>query len=117
MSPHVRIPANDAVAWNGTRYGLLPTLREDAGRWEAQGEAAIPVLLETLDDPDRFVTAHVLLTRISAIVHETFPTWNGLEVEIAADGSVRIDPAGRPALAERWNRWYRSDPRPDRLPG
>jgi|KBSMisStandDraft_5_1062788.scaffolds.fasta_scaffold2285425_1 hypothetical protein len=107
---------NDAVRWSGTRFGLLPTLSQEAEAIVSEGEAVVPTLLNALADADRFVSAHVLLTKISGVEYETFPSWNGLEVDIAADGTVTIDSEQRFELARRWERWFHADPRPKKLP-
>ena len=67
-------------------------------------------------DLDRFVVAHVLLTRLSRVSHETFPGWNGLAVELAVDGTSRVDPVQREALARRWRAWLETDPHASELP-
>ena len=90
------LPTNDAIEWTGQRYGLKPYLDQPAGLETASADevaALAPTLIEALGDPDRFVVAHVLLTRLSRVSHETFPGWNGLAVELAVDGSSRVDPA------------------------
>lgn len=101
--------AGGAVAWDGTDLGLVPRLpAEEEGLAVDLDEGDVPVLVDALDSAETFVTAHVLLTRLAGGPSETFPTWNGLAVEIAADGSTHVDPDQRPAIAERWRRW-RSD--------
>lgn len=65
-------------------------------------------LREALTSAAHFVTAHYLLTRLAGAVYETFPTWNGLEVKLAADGATAIDPEQRFALSERWKQWHES---------
>jgi hypothetical protein len=107
--------SNDDVQWSGTGIGLVPTLSDPAVRILDQGEAAIPGLLDALGDDARFALAHVLLTNLSGMPYETVP-WNGLEVDIEPDGTVRVDPAQRPALERRWRRWTESRPRPRELP-
>lgn len=105
------------IEWEGTSFGLMPVVVEGAlGEPRELDEPEIQALLDALSDPGAFVNAHVLLTHATAIEHETFPAWNGLAVDIAADGSVTIDPEQRHALAARWSRWFRSDPRPATLP-
>lgn len=100
-----RLLASGEVGWHGTDLGLMPRLSADDERVAQElDQGDIPALLEALERQETFVLAHVLLTRLTHAEHETFPTWNGLAVDIAADGSVRIDPAQRPALAERWRR-------------
>ncbi|GEL98045.1 hypothetical protein [Cellulomonas terrae] len=98
--------AGGAVDWDGTDLGLLPRLpAEEEGRAVDVDQGDVPALLDALDSTETFVTAHVLLTRLAGGPNETFPTWNGLAVEIRADGSTHVDPAQRPAVAERWRRW------------
>jgi len=73
-------------------------------------------IIEALSDKDLFVSAHVLLTQISGLEHQVFPKWNGLELDIAADGTVTVDSEQRFDLARRWERWFHSEPRPKTLP-
>jgi hypothetical protein len=107
------VPANDAVHWEGTRFGLLPRLAE-----AATGSGLLPAadLLAALGNADRYVAAHVLLTLQTGVRYATFPDWNGLQVEILPDGRAQIDPGQRDLLARRWERYFRSEPRPDVLP-
>jgi hypothetical protein len=108
--------SNDDVRWAGTLFGLSPRLTGEAAALLEMGEGALPALIEALSDPRRYVGAHVALTGLSGVEHESFPTWNGLAVVLAADGSLSIDPAQRPVLIERWRRWYQTRPHPDTLP-
>jgi hypothetical protein len=113
------LPTNDTIEWTGQRYGLKPYLEQPAGPETASADevaALAPPLIEALGDPDRFVVAHVLLTRLSRVSHETFPGWNGLAVELAVDGSSRVDPAQRETLARRWREWLATEPHPSQLP-
>ena len=110
------IPNNNSVRWDGTRFGILPILSDDAEKIMNTGKAAVPALLHALDNPHLFVTAHVLLTKISALQYETFPSWNGLSVDIEADGSVNIPSDQRFVLESRWRKWYQASPRPQKLP-
>ena len=116
MSMLQQIPTNDAVQWHGTRYGLHPALSDEAEAVRMQGDAIIPALIVALGDPDRYVTAHVLLTRLAGVQYDTFPAWNGLDVELRADGKVIIDPDQAPVLAARWRVFDAMDPKPDMLP-
>jgi hypothetical protein len=116
MATQFQLPGNDAVRWSGTRFGLIPTLPEESEAIAAKGQSAVPALLDALTDPVRFVTAHVLLTRVTGIQHETFPRWNGLEVDLQPSGAVIIDPDQRLELARRWASYFRMAPRPDTLP-
>lgn len=101
-----RVLAGGAVVWEGTDLGLLPVLTaEDEAAAAELDDGDVPALLHALDDADTFVKAHVLLTRVTGVLSETSPTWNGLAVDIAADGSAHVDPAQRSVVAERWRRW------------
>lgn len=106
MSSHETIPTNDAVRWNGTRYGLTPTLSDHAEQLVKGGEISTPQLMDALADPSRFVTAHVILTRIAGAPYDAFPAWNGLEVILEANGAVRIDPEQRHKLVQQWKPWF-----------
>ncbi|MGV8966276.1 MAG: hypothetical protein ACOH2F_08350 [Cellulomonas sp.] len=101
-----RLLATGDVRWDGSDLGLLPHLpAEDERLVLTLDEDDIPALVDALDRPQTFVKAHVLLTRLTEVERETFPTWNGLAVDIAADGSILVDPSQRPAIVERWQRW------------
>lgn len=105
--------SNAGVRWDGTYFGLVPTIESDAARQLlASGALAIPQLVDALEDESRFVAAHVLLTMLSGVEHQTAP-WNGLDVDLSADGEVRIDPRQRFELARRWRAWegVRAHPR------
>jgi hypothetical protein len=109
--------SNSNVQWDGNRFGLMPTLSgAAANQLLDMGPAALPALLEALSDPDKFVSAHVVLTKLSGVEYQSFPAWNGLEVILSADGTVSIDPAQQPVLIERWRRWYQTEPHPAVLP-
>jgi hypothetical protein len=117
MSQLVEEITNTDVKWNGNYVGLSPILTNDAAKRLIElGEQAIPSVLVALSDPDKFVTAHVILTQVSKVEYQAFPAWNGLVVDVAADGSVNIDPDQRLDLVRRWERWYQTKPRPKALP-
>jgi hypothetical protein len=68
---------------------------------------AEPYLLRALDDPERWVAAHVLLTRRwgrknPGYSFQTEIEWNGLDVNIFADNSVHIEEGQRPAIRQYW---------------
>jgi hypothetical protein len=114
--PAPNVPSNQAVLWDGTRFGLLPRLSEETLLLDSYRHRAVSELLEALADVDRFVAAHVLLTKLAGIEYEMSPTWNGLKVDLRADESVLIDPAQRLDLARRWKQCHEAVPRSPRLP-
>jgi hypothetical protein len=93
--------SNEDVTWTATFDGYAPVLSQRALCATAQS-APMSALLELLDDPRTFVIAHVLLTARSAEPYATFPEWNGLQIRVAADGQVTIDPDQRARIAARW---------------
>jgi hypothetical protein len=112
-----RFPAGGKVEWEANENGYRPFL--SAGDEQAAaslGPDDVPQLIDALTDEDDFVKAHVLLTRLSGVEYESFPTWNGLALTMDAEGAVSIDPAQRERLAYRWQRWWAADPRPPSLP-
>ena len=108
--------SNADIRWDGTLVGLVPTIVSDAGRQLLDiGNDAIPQLLSVLEDESKFVAAHVLLTLLSDIEYHTEP-WNGLAIELSADGKAHIDVRQRFELARRWRAWQQTTPRPRSLP-
>ncbi len=109
--------SNADIQWDADFVGLSPTLKGNtAKRLMELGDQAISDLVEVLSDPGKFVTAHVILTQLSRVDYQTCPAWNGLVVDIAADGSTNIDPDQRLNLARRWELWYHTKPHSNTLP-
>ena len=117
MNRDLKDLSNRDVEWHGTAEGLSPDLATERAKRlaGADAEAVTPGLIAALSEEDRFVAAHVVLTSVSRVEYSAFPTWNGLRVDIRADGSVVIDPGQRHELARRWQRWHRTTPRPATL--
>jgi len=108
--------SNNDIRWDGTFVGFVPTIVSDGARQLLTiGGAAVPQLVSALEDESRFVAAHVLLTLISAVEHQTGP-WNGLAIDLAADGKTHIDAHQRFELARRWRAWQQAKPHPRSLP-
>ena len=106
---------NAAISWDATFAGLVPTVVGDsARRLLACGDAAIPLLVDALEDESKFIAAHVLLTVLSGVEYYTTP-WNGLEVDLSADGQARFDSRQRLELARLWRAWIQATPRPRSL--
>jgi hypothetical protein len=109
--------SNADIQWHGTRAGFSPELAcEKVAQLADIGDVEIPELLALLSDEQAFVAAHLILTRLSGVEYQSFPLWNGLEIDIAPDGTAIVDSAQRIALARRWKRWYDSNPHPAVLP-
>ena len=95
---------NSDVNFDGTYFGLMERIEGPASCEVLKADApAVPALLEALHDRERYIAAHVLLTyivdrewRLSA------SNWNGLKVDLLANGSIVFDPADQEVLRERW---------------
>lgn len=114
IPPGVLALNNADVAWTRTEAGLEPRLLRNAVRVltsyndeHMRGRTLLrDALFKLLEDPQRFVLAHVLLSQGAQAQPPVRDgaLWNGLRVELLPDGSTRIDPAQRVALRERWHR-------------
>ncbi len=97
---------NSDISWDGNLLGLMPQIHGSGSKKVLElGKAAVPDLVRALDDPDRFAAAHVLLTEIEmAGVSRRLDAaqWNGMRVELFADGSVRLHPEQREELKAFW---------------
>lgn len=95
---------NSDIEWDGTFVGLWPHVKgEAAKRLLALGERASPALRAALDDPEKFATAHVLLTHLEMNKYEVSVShWNGLKVDIHADGTVDLYPEQMPEIKAMW---------------
>ena len=97
---------NSDITWDGTYFGLMPRIDGRSSREVlAFGSASEPALLKALGDVERFAAAHVLLTHLNGGSVETSgAAWNGLRVELSADGSVTLDPEQRAELKAHWEK-------------
>jgi hypothetical protein len=98
---------NGMVKFHGEYLGLRPEIRDDAAKKvRCLGEAAIPLLVEAMRDPQRYVIAHALLTRMSDEPYKVSAAhFNGLHVDIWPDGKVEYDEKDQPVLETRWRKW------------
>lgn len=106
---------NGDVQWDGTLVGVLPRVAGDAALELLDVAPDWERMVDALQDEQRFVAVHVLLTLQAGLVHHG-PAWNGLELGLAADGSVQIEPTQRFELRRRWLAWLATHPRPPALP-
>ena len=111
-NPAVPIPISDLIAasgnhdirWDGAPVGLLPELR--GASWLVEKHCARDVsgqLLKALDDPERFVAAHVLLGKLNRTrVRTNGAEYDGLRVVLYFDGKTVIDADQRVGLKKLW---------------
>jgi hypothetical protein len=103
--------SNTDVKWDASFDGFVPNLDDRLVALPENAEGSISELIALLSDPDRFVIAHVLLTRITGVDYSAWPKWNGLVLDLDAEGRATVEPDQRHALARRWERWYTASPR------
>jgi hypothetical protein len=104
---------NSDIRWSGTLLGLYPFIEGQASQPVlATGRSTIPELVKALDDPDRWIAAHALLTQVAPkldgappIEADASERWWGLKVNLHADGRAEFDPADRPVLKKYWQEW------------
>lgn len=105
------VPKNSAVFWDGNISGLDPILESsEAQQIRKEGITAKEKLLAALADPDRYVAAHVLLTRIA---NKRFKVsgrqWNELHVILHADSTVTYDPKDMYVLQRKWRDYFETN--------
>jgi hypothetical protein len=109
---------NEDVEWDGTLFGLEPRIIGSAARRVIPlAGSAVPALLDALEDPHRYVAAHVLLTWITDGYWdrphgsgEAGLYWNGVRVHLHGDGTTTLEPSDMPRLQDRWREWLSTYP-------
>jgi hypothetical protein len=99
--------SNEGIEWVGDFIGMRPTLvGENEQLVETTHVNVDSWLMQALDDPNRWIAAHVLLTARHPECGTRFDTshWNGLEVRVRGDGPARIDPKQQDAIREFWRK-------------
>jgi hypothetical protein len=102
---------NHDVAWGAYPGGLLPDIKGSTRLVDKYGgKESDDLLVSAVDDPDRFVAAHVLLTKLLKNVDTTGgDRFDCLQVHLGAP--TVIDPAQRTTIKKIWVDRLR--PRPD----
>jgi len=100
--------SNDEVRWDGNYVMLWPELSGYSEEIHATcSKDCIPDLVEALEDQDRYVAAHVLLTIFNGGEYElSAAAWNGLKVQLTADGKTVIPGGQQAALIKQWRAIY-----------
>jgi len=97
---------NEEIEWHGTIAGLQPIVRGENAKalLNAQNGKVDQSLVQIFNER-QFAAAHVLLSlRLDRERSTSGEKWNGLAVDLMADGSVKVDPAQRVALKEQWEK-------------
>jgi hypothetical protein len=95
---------NDDVTWDGNYFGLSPFVTGDtAVSLLRYGRRATPALLDAIEQPDKFATAHVLLTEIWQNQYPlSAAEWNHLRVTLHSNGTLDFHPEQIPAIRTYW---------------
>ena len=95
---------NHDILWDGNMFGLEAHVQgKTAKRIANCSDHAISLLLLKLDDPNKFVAAHVLLTYMCMNEFEYDQNhWNRLVVTMSNSGTVYIDESQIPYIQKYW---------------
>jgi len=95
---------NDDVIWDGTFVGIMPIELVGATlKLQYSQEDVNPLLISALRDQDKFVAAHVLLTlRTSKNYTINADEWNGLKVQLQANGKTSFNGNNLIELQKHW---------------
>jgi hypothetical protein len=106
---------NAAVTWDGDIVGLVARFPTAAAILDQYSEQANLILLEWLDDPDRFAAAHVALCYVNRVQCTGSSlslrgtggpeSWNGLHVQVLAGGPANIDLRDQDTVKRKWYKW------------
>jgi hypothetical protein len=101
---------NEGIEIDGTDAGLLAWVVGEHERWVLTTPLnPYPYLLRALEDPDRWIAAHVLLSErwlrdTGTIITSTGTDYNGLEIILYADGTKVADLGQQAKIKEHWSR-------------
>ena len=97
---------NDDIIWGANHFGITPDLVMNYQKRIEDSELySNEILLKALFDEDKWIAAHVMLT-FKLMNKESIPFdgshWNGLKVDLFADGTVIIDKDQRVKIEQYW---------------
>lgn len=118
---------NSDVRWDGNVFGLYPNFSGASKKIIDDRPANFDELVAALDDEDRYIAAHALLSRLSGhligqqaggidpVTGNALPAtmdaiekFNGLRVDLLADGTVVIPTNQQSEIASKWKAWLKS---------
>jgi hypothetical protein len=96
---------NEDIQWYWTFSGLEPRLSGMTAQLWKNEENIEPKLLDALLDEIKFAAAHVLLSyRSQGTFMEVAGAWNGLQVDLFADGHISYEGNDLDRLHARWEK-------------
>ncbi len=95
---------NEDVIWSGNYLGIMPTKLVGATLTLRDNHEDINrLLIDALLDQERFVAGHVLLTlRMGEAYNYSASEWNGLSVQLNANGKASFDGNDLIELQRHW---------------
>ena len=99
---------NSDIRWGGNIVGLDPHVSGVSKQILDDPKPHFADLIKALKDEQRFVAAHVLLSMRSGPFKLSAEQFNGLWVELLANGTVVIPPNQQANLIEKWNEWLKA---------
>ncbi len=94
---------NNQIEWTGNIAGLWPSPGIVPRLVLLRGNACRPHLVRALADPSRFAAAHVCLSFLDDGRSTGGSHFNGLAVDLWADGRTVIPPSQKTTLIARWS--------------
>ncbi len=100
--------SNRDIQFDGTFVGLMPSVKGNTKMIVAKARITKPdpsPLIELLEDPNKYVAAHIVLTMAySKSIDIQVTHWNGLEVDIHAIKGVSYPPNQMDRLKKEWEK-------------
>jgi hypothetical protein len=95
---------NGDVKWSGNFLGLMPTsFSPTISTLQNVKEPIEPLLVDAMLDKDRYIAAHFLLTfRLEDHFNFSAEKWNGLRVQLSADGTASFEGNDLDKLHQYW---------------
>lgn len=81
---------NDDIQWRRVPYGKQMMVSEDGVKlWELKDPGSIPLLVEALEDEDKYIAAHIVLSLLTTgPVPFTEDMWKGMKLKITESGMI-----------------------------
>lgn len=99
--------SNSDIKWGGGRVGLEPKIKgKPAKLLLERGKEVTPFLIRGLEDEEKFIACHVLLTKLN--LDGYYPLdgrkWNELAIKLLGKGEIECDKGQVPDLVKFWDK-------------
>jgi len=101
--------SNEDVKWQGTYTGLTPILSGGAQNIKVLSKEDRILLCKYLNDPNRFVIAHIILTNIEMSKFSTSGSqWNGLSLSLKSNNHVEYSKDSMNNVKNLWAKYFKN---------